>query len=95
MTEIFYDDQNKMDPVALRDLLTHNICTVTFQKVNGVLRDMPCTLRSDLLPAVQVTENTDKPERKQSDATLSVWCTDAAGWRSFRYDSVHKVVIHA
>jgi hypothetical protein len=72
--------------------LKTNVCAVTFTKVNGEVRTMPCTLREDLVPKYErktpVKEATDKEK-----ATLSVWCTDKGAWRSFRVDSVTEVNI--
>lgn len=71
----------------LTDALHKGEVIVEFKKVNGELRSMPCTLRSDLLPpAPKLVE--PAPARKHSDATVSVWCTDKQAWRSFRIDSV-------
>ena len=73
--------------------LKANVCDVTFTKVNGEVRTMPCTLNEELVPKYDrktpVKEATDKEK-----ATLSVWCTDKAAWRSFRVDSVTKVEIN-
>lgn len=60
---------------------------VTFTKVNGEVRTMPCTLNEEIVPKYErktpVKEATDKEK-----ATLSVWCIDKNAWRSFRVDSV-------
>lgn len=61
--------------------LRQGIYEVTFNKVNGEQRVMPCTLKEDLLPAAKQKDETAK-ERK-GDA-ISVWCTDAQAWRSFK-----------
>ena len=76
----------------LIETLKTNVCEVTFTKVNGEVRTMPCTLKEDIVPAYErktpVKEATDKEK-----ATLSVWCTDKQSWRSFRVDSVTEVKI--
>ena len=73
--------------------LKYHICEVTFTKVNGEVRTMPCTLRVDIVPAYErktpLKEATDKEK-----ATLSVWCTDKGAWRSFRVDSVTDIKIN-
>jgi hypothetical protein len=94
MTEYVYDQANPANPETLRNLLANNICTISFVKLNGDKREMPCTLRKDVVPPAPVTESADKAERKRSDNTMSVWCIDANGWRSFRYDSVTRVVVN-
>ena len=75
---------------TLVDLLKANIIEVTFKKVNGDLRVMPCTLKADILPAMPVKEQTN---RRVNDDTLSVWCTDKNEWRSFRIANVTKFEI--
>ena len=83
-----------MQREELLETLRNNVCTITFTKVNGEVRIMPCTLKADIVPAYErktpIKEATDKEK-----ATVSVWCTDASSWRSFRFDSVTKVEINA
>jgi hypothetical protein len=71
-------------------MLEQGICTVTFTKVNGELRHMPCTLKTDLLPAVVSESGTDKKKKINTD-NLSVWCTDKNEWRSFKVANVQEV----
>lgn len=72
---------------ALLDMLKGYVCDVTFTKVNGETRVMPCTLHPQWLPAATVVESKKKP----NPATLSVWCVDKKEWRSFRIDNVISV----
>lgn len=67
--------------------LKANVCAVTFTKVNGETRTMPCTLKEDVVPVYERKTPVKEATAKES-ATLSVWCTDKAAWRSFRIDSV-------
>lgn len=71
--------------------LKNNVCEVTFTKVNGDKRVMPCTLREDMLPPV-IKEDVNA-DRKVNEKTVSVWVTDANGWRSFRVDSVLELKV--
>jgi len=74
----------------LTTALTQGICEVTFTKVNGEVRTMPCTLKTDLLPArAAVVEQ--RAERKHNDALMSAFCTDKKEWRSFRVENVTKL----
>ena len=67
------------------EALQHNKCVIKFTKVNGEVREMPCTLREDIVPKVEPkTERSKQP----NDKVLSVWCLDKQEWRSFRVDSV-------
>ena len=70
------------------DTLKKGITTVIFTKVDGSTRTMNCTLNSRYLPeSVQSTEGKSK-----SNASVAVWDTDKNAWRSFRVDSVQKVI---
>jgi hypothetical protein len=78
----------KMKREELTELLQSNVCEVTFTKVDGTERTMPCTLKTGVVPVVE-----SKGVKKPNDAVMSVWCTDAQGWRSFRVDNVTAVKI--
>lgn len=64
-------------------------CEITFIKVDGSLREMPCTLRPEALPKL-VTES-KLTSRPSSPTTLSVWCLDKQEWRSFKIENVTSV----
>jgi hypothetical protein len=73
----------------LVEQLKTSICEVTFTKVNGEKRVMPCTLREDLMPTIPADVGSKSTvKRHVVQNVLSVWCTDASAWRSFRIDSV-------
>lgn len=79
---------NTMDVESMREYIVEalraGICEVTFNKVNGERRVMPCTLKEELLPERdQKDSNFSNLKESKSDA-VSVWCTDADGWRSFK-----------
>lgn len=72
----------------LIEALKAHKCIVKFTKVNGEVREMPCTLREDIVPKYEhKTERSKEPNEK----VLSVWCTDVNAWRSFRVDSVQEL----
>jgi hypothetical protein len=73
-------------------MLQSGICEVTFTKVNGELRNMPCTLKSDLLPVIDAQNISESKTRKTNVDNLSVWCTDKNEWRSFKVANVQKIV---
>ena len=64
-------------------------CEVTFTKVDGSIRVMPCTLRKDLLPVKEINEN--KKQRAFNPENLSVWCLDKKELRSFKVMNVVAV----
>lgn len=70
-------------------LLEAGQCTVTFTKVDGTQRVMPCTLNTSLIPNAPVVE--PKKEKKVNESVIPVFCTDKQEWRSFRVDSVISI----
>ena len=78
-----------MNRELLLEALSKHECTVTFTKVNGETRVMPCTLKEDLVPK-QEPKGTKKP----NEAVVSVWCLDKREWRSFRVDNVVDLQIN-
>ena len=78
-----------MDRNILLEALKNHICTVTFTKVSGETRVMPCTLKEDVIPkppADVASKSTVK--RQENQNIVSVWCLDKKEWRSFRVDNV-------
>jgi hypothetical protein len=73
------------------EMLQASVCEVTFTKVNGEVRQMPCTLKSELLPAVDANKLHEGKTRKSNPDNLSVWCTDKNEWRSFKIANVQKI----
>jgi hypothetical protein len=73
----------------------HANVEVTFKKVDGEIRTMPCTLNEALLPVVvQITPTADTPPprvKKFNPAVMSVFCTDKQEWRSFRIENLIAV----
>lgn len=84
-----------MNRNILLEALKHNLCEVTFTKVNGEVRTMPCTLREDIIPKPP-TDVASKStiKRHENQNIVSVWCTDKNAWRSFRVDNVTDVKIN-
>jgi len=76
---------------SLSDTLKNNQCIVTFTKLNGETRTMPCTLKASELPVQEVKEGA--VAKTQNLLTMSVFVTDIKQWRSFRIDSVTGVEI--
>ena len=68
--------------------LVHNLqggpVEVTFEKVNGDIRKMLCTLQEGVIP-----KTTGK--KKENKDILAVWDLGKNDWRSFRIDSVKGV----
>jgi hypothetical protein len=78
------------DRTELRELLHNNVVNILFEKVDGTVREMRCTL----MPNYILTEHKETlVPRKQNDDVLSVWDLENNGWRSFRIDSVKSVKV--
>lgn len=73
----------------LRHLLSEHDCEVTFTKVDGTVRTMPCTLREAAMPQ-RVTEEY-QTTRLYKPETLSVWCLDKSEWRAFKVANVKEI----
>jgi hypothetical protein len=92
---VYEPDQNTLENDIdvfrgwLKGVLTVQPATITFTKKDGTERVMNCTLRSDMLPAVEIKE--DKTPRKQSTSSIAVYDLDAQGWRSFTVNAVKRV----
>jgi hypothetical protein len=79
------DERNR----ALTKLLGSQDCEVTFTKVNGETRTMPCTLRTEAMPLREANEF--HQTRLYKPETMSVWCLDKNEWRSFKVMNVTSV----
>ncbi len=72
---------------ALIKLLNEQTVTVTFKKLDGDERVMTCTKNLQVIPEA----NHPKGVKEGKPGTITVWDTNAQGWRSFVYDRVIKV----
>jgi len=80
----------------LMETLRKEVVEVTFLKLNGDERKMPCTLITSFLPLAKKDDAiTQKKVREVSDKVCAVWAVEAKGFRSFRYDRVTKVEVIA
>jgi len=78
----------------LMEMLQKEIVEVTFLKLDGEERKMPCTLIPSFLPAATKEDPlTQKKVREISDKVVAVWAIESKGFRSFRYDRVKAVKI--
>jgi hypothetical protein len=81
----------------LHDLLVNNECVVTFTKVNGEKIEMPCTLKSDIVPPAPppkvIAEGEIAKVKKSNPDVVNVWCLDKKEWRSFRFVNLIDVKV--
>jgi hypothetical protein len=83
---------NIMDTLVketILETLHETICKVTFTKTNGEERIMYCTLNESMMPKLEDTSET-KRTKKENPEVQPVYDVKAAGWRSFRWDSVKE-----
>jgi hypothetical protein len=78
----------------LMEMLRKEVVEVTFLKLDGEERKMPCTLVPSMLPpATKEDPLTQKKVREISDKVIAVWAIESKGFRSFRYDRITKVEV--
>lgn len=78
----------------LISLLKSELVEVTFTKLNGDERVMPCTLKESYLPPAKKDDPiTQKKVREISDKVIAVWAIESKAFRSFRYDRVKSIKI--
>lgn len=82
------DDRNR----EIRHLLAEHDCEVTFTKVDGTVRVMPCTLRESAIPLkpVELGSKSNEKRLKTLDV-ISVWCLDKSEWRAFKVANVTQI----
>jgi WYL_2, Sm-like SH3 beta-barrel fold len=73
------------------DLLSANDCEVTFTKVDGTIRVMNCTLRSEALPDRESTSLTET--REKNPDVITVFDLDKQSWRSFKVANVTNIAV--
>lgn len=73
---------------TIGDLLHNHTCEVTFTKVDGTQRVMPCTLKEGSFPIVESTGT-----KAKNPNVYSVWCTDKLEWRSFKIMNVTRITV--
>jgi hypothetical protein len=81
-----------MDREEIVNKLKQGLLEVTFNKVNGDERVMTCTLQEGVIPAATKKDPLSlKKVREVNPEVVSVWDTNATGWRSFRVANVTDV----
>ena len=74
--------------VVLKDL-QENVVEVRFNKVDGTLRRMRCTLMPNLLPPnVDFNYLKEQHNKEENKNVVACWDVENNGWRSFRMDSI-------
>lgn len=76
------------------EILHAREANVKFEKVNGDIRKMRCTLKYDLLPEMvqERMQSESMTEHKRNPDVMTVYDLDADGWRSFHLSSVIEIL---
>lgn len=80
-----------LSKIELKENLSKCFAKITFNKSDGSLREMVCTLMSEYMPTIEPLDESPKIPRKENDNVLAVWDIDNKGWRSFRLDSITNI----
>ncbi len=64
---------------------------LTFEKTDGSIRKMWCTLCPTFIPK-SVTKKIKDPDKKYSEENIRVWDLEKESWRSFKIANVIEVV---
>lgn len=64
------------------DYLNRYECNVQFEKADGTVRDMKCTLQESIVPETKGTGKAKAP------GVLTVFDTEKQGWRTIKFDKV-------
>ena len=75
----------------MKEILENGVVTVVFEKVDGSIREMKCTLLTEYLPVSDKQLLTENTTRKENDSSISVWDVESNGWRAFRLDSIKEI----
>jgi len=77
-----------MDVETLKKAINENIVQVRFEKKDGTIREMICSLNPVVLKDLLPDEGSKESTKKINEDVLAVFDLDKKAWRSFRLDSV-------
>lgn len=66
----------------VKTYLTNFECVFSFQKTDGSVRKMTCTLQENVVPETKGSRKTEDIEQ------ITVFDTDVKGWRTIKYDKI-------
>lgn len=77
--------------------LKTNVLQVTFDKVNGERRIMPCTLQTDYMtdPSKELSESkvSQVESKSVNKSVIRAFAIDKQSWRSFRVDNISAIEV--
>jgi len=75
------------------DQLRSNVLQVTFSKVNGEQRVMPCTLQTDYMPELSESKVNQVEDFSVNKSVIRAFAIDKQSWRSFRVDNITAIEV--
>jgi len=75
------------------DQLRSNVLQVTFNKVNGEQRVMPCTLQTDYMPELSESKVNQVKDFSVNKSVIRAFAIDKQSWRSFRVDNITAIEV--
>ena len=84
---------NTFNRNELHNILHSHIVTIVFEKANGELRELRCTLRPEHLPEQMFLTEDGRPARRVNPDVVAVWDIENLDWRSFRIDSIKRIIM--
>lgn len=76
---------------AIVDQLRSNVLEVSFVKVDGDTRVMPCTLLTEYMPEASETKVQQVDNYSVNKSVVRAFAIDKQAWRSFRLENVTGV----
>ena len=77
----------------LHNLLKTEVIRLYFEKLDGTMRRMKCTLQEKFLPTLPERLNNTETGKLRAEGIFVVWDLEKEDWRSVRYESVVDAVI--
>lgn len=94
MTTINFTDQNlgiEEKYLLITELLSNNRCNIVFQKINGEIREMSCTLQEIEMGATGHVLKDEITQPTVNYNVITVWCLEKQAWRSMRTENIQKI----
>ena len=86
-------DMTFFDYDKIIDQLRSNVLQVTFSKVDGEERVMPCTLLTDYMPELSESKVNQVDNYSVNKSVIRAFAIDKQAWRSFRVENVRAIEV--
>lgn len=75
------------------DQLRSSVLQVTFKKVDGEERIMPCTLQANYMPELSESKVNQVDDFSVNKSVIRAFAIDKQSWRSFRVENVTNIEV--